>query len=80
MRLHIDYYDGRFLIKKKTIKQFVENHEQCAPGKDVTHIEMNWYTSEATLVYDDSAFVNTMCCYHEIVRTGRGRNADTEFG
>lgn len=40
---------------------------------------MNWSTSAATMVYDSSAFVNVTCCYHEITRTGSGRNADTEF-
>lgn len=49
------------------------------PGEDPTRIEMNWNTSDVTLVYNGSAFVNTMCCYREIIRSGQGRNSDTEF-
>lgn len=40
---------------------------------------MDWNTSEATLVYDDSAFVDTTCCYREILREGTGMNTDNEF-
>lgn len=58
---------------------FIENHEKCMPGKDATRIRMNWSTREAILVYDDSQFDNVECCYNEIKRTGRGRNADTQF-
>lgn len=75
--MHSDFCFGAICLIN--IKYFIENYEKCVPGEDATRIEMNWNTSEAKLVYNDSAFVNTMCCCSEIIRSGQGRNADTEF-
>lgn len=61
-----------------------EKYEACSLSEAVTRIEMNWTTSEATLVYNNtpkwySAFVKTTCCYSQITRTGSGKKADDQF-
>lgn len=58
---------------------FVESYERCGTGEDATRIEMNWDTFDAKLVYNDTAFVNTTCCYSEVLRAGAGRLADNDF-
>lgn len=49
------------------------------PRDDATYIEMDWNTYDAKLVYNDTAFVNTKCCYSEILRDGSGESADEKF-
>lgn len=45
---------------------------------------MNWTTSEAMLIYNYkpkwySGFMQSTCCYSEILRTGSGKHADGQF-
>lgn len=62
----------------------IEKYEACSLSEQVTRIEMNWTTSEATLVYNNtpkwySGFLKTTCCYSEITRAGSGKKADDQF-
>lgn len=72
------YLRTALLINKHQLI-FTESYEKCVLGEDATRIEMNWNTLEATLVYNDSAFINTKCCYSEILRAGSGKTADEDF-
>ncbi|XP_031636443.1 uncharacterized protein LOC116349218 isoform X2 [Contarinia nasturtii] len=61
-----------------------EKYEACSTTQAVTRIEMNWTTSEAMLIYDYkpkwySSFLESTCCYSEIIRTGSGKKADEQF-
>lgn len=67
------------MINKRQFNFYIEKYEKYVPGEDATRIDMNWNTSEATLAYNDSAYVDTTCCYSEIMRTGRGKEADEKF-
>lgn len=61
-----------------------EKYEACQTEKPLTSISINWNTSVATLIFNDtpkwySAFVKSTCCYSEISRSGSGENADNLF-
>lgn len=57
-----------------------EAYEACSKTQPLTSIQMNWETSEATLVVDTKMLAKKMsCCYQEIQRSGSGKHADAEF-
>lgn len=72
-------------LAKDVMRLFhIERYEVCSKSEPLTHIEMNWTTSAATLIINNtskwySTFMKSTCCYHEITRLTGGKNIDDKF-
>lgn len=63
---------------------FKQKYESCSNVKPLTSIRMNWSNKTASLVIepsrrDLSVYMNALCCYQEIKRSGTGKHADEQF-
>lgn len=61
-----------------------EKFEACSSSKPLTQIRYNWTAQTVELVLDQKlkntrAYARSLCCYHEIRRSGEGKQADEHF-
>lgn len=63
----------------------IEKYETCSSTEPLTYININFTSTEATLVFNDtpkwyaSYLIKSTCCYQEITRSGSGKLADDSF-
>lgn len=72
-------------LAKDVMRLFTqEKFEACASTKPLTSIRYNWTAETVDLVLDQKlknskAYAKSLCCYHEIHRSGEGKHADEQF-